>query len=117
MNLSLRAILGDYEEPETINVPGLRKDVPIEKPQRLGWKQLEDPNRLTRMFKFDVEEKMNAFIMDVLEHQSESGHHGRITIQSPSVKIDVWTHTLNDITEVDLEWAKAVNEIFEGYDQ
>ena len=117
MHLKLRDIIGDYEEPESIIIPGLRKDVPIEQPKRLGWKQLEGPNRLTRMFKFDVEEKMNAFIMDVLEHQSETGHHGRITIQSPSVKIDVWTHTLNDVTEVDLEWANAVNEIFEGYDQ
>ena len=113
----LSDFIGDYEEPDTITVPGIRKDVPIEKPKRLGWSQLKNPNRLTRMFKFDVEEKMNAFIMDVLEHQSEPGHLGRITIQSPDVKIDVWTHTLNDITEVDLEWAKAVNEIFEGYDQ
>ena len=117
MRLKLSDIIGDYEEPDIITIPGLGKEVPIQKPRRLGWKQLENPNRLTRMFKFDVEEKMNAFIMDVLEHQSETGHHGRITIQSPSVKIDVWTHSLNDITEIDLEWAKSINDIFDGYNQ
>lgn len=117
MNFKLSDLIGDYEEAETIKISGLRNEVPIEAPKRLGWKQLEKPNRLTRMFRFEVEEKMNAFVMDVLEHQTEVGHHGRITIQSPDVKIDVWTHTLNDITEVDLEWAKSINDIFEGYNQ
>jgi len=110
----LSDLIGDYEEPETITVKGI-KEVPIKAPASLDWKQLEKPNRLSRMFRFETEEKMNAFVMDTLEHQSESGHHGRITIQNPQVKIEVWTHTLNDITEVDLEWAKTVNEIYEGY--
>ena len=110
----LSDLIGDYEEPESIIVKGI-KEVPIKAPTSLDWKQLENPNRLSRMFHFGTEENMNAFVMDVLEHQSESGHHGRITIQHPQVKIEVWTHTLNDITEVDLEWAKTVNEIYEGY--
>ena len=115
--IKLSDLIGNYEEAEIITVPGIGKEFPIEKPQSLGWKHLESPNRLSRMFRFSVEEKCNAFIVDVLEHQAETGHHGRITIQFPQVKIDVWTHELNDITEVDLEWAKSVNESFEGYDQ
>ena len=113
----LSDLIGDHEEVETITIPSLQRDVPIESPQRLDWKQLENPNRLSRMFKFNVEEKFNAFIVDVLEHQAESAHHGRLTIQFPQIKIEVWTHDLNDVTEVDLEWAKSVNEIFEGYDE
>lgn len=113
----LSDLIGDYEEADTIKVPGLKNEVPITQPERLNWNQLENPNRLVRMFKFSVEEKFNAFIVDVLEHQAESGHHGRITIQYPQVKLEVWTHTLNDITELDLEWAKTINEIFEGYNE
>jgi len=110
----LSDLIGDYEEPKAIVIDDM-KEVPIEAPASLNWKQLENPNRLVRMFRFEIEEKLNAFVLDLLEHQSESGHHGRITIQNPQVKIEVWTHTLNDITEIDLEWAKTVNEIYEGY--
>tara|TARA_Y100000593_G_scaffold77717_1_gene143996 strand:- start:9786 stop:10136 length:351 start_codon:yes stop_codon:yes gene_type:complete len=112
----LSDLIGDYEEPNTITVPGLKKEVPINSPQGLDWKQLENPNRLVRILKFSTEDKFNAFIVDVLEHQAESGHHGRLTIQYPQVKLEVWTHTLNDVTEVDIEWAKSVDEIYEGYD-
>lgn len=110
----LSDLIGDYEEPKAIVIDGM-KEVPIKAPTSLDWKQLKNPNRLSRMFRFGTEENLNAFILDVLEHQSETGHHGRITIQNPQVKIEVWTHTLNDITEVDLEWAKVVTEIYEGY--
>ena len=110
----LSDLIGDYEEPETIVVQDM-KQFPIQSPQGLDWKNLENPNRLSKMFRFGTEEKLNAFVLDVLEHQSETGHHGRITIQNPQVKIEVWTHTLNDVTEVDVEWAKSVNDIYDGY--
>ena len=112
----LSDLIGDYEEPEIITVKGTGNEVPIKGPKSLGWKTLENPGRLTRMFKLEREDKFNAFVLDVFEHKSESGHHGRLTVQFPQVKIDVWTHMLNDITEVDLEWAKTVNEIYEGYE-
>lgn len=115
MNLNLRDIIGNYEEPETINVPGLRNEVPIESPSRLDWTVRENPNRLSKMFKFSQESKFNAFILDILEHQAESQHHGRLTLQYPQIKIDIWTHSLNDVTEIDYEWAQAVNDIYEGY--
>ena len=111
----LSDLIGDQEEPETIEWFIITGDVPIAAPERLDWSYRTNPRRLTKMFKFSSETTFNAFMMDVLEHQAETGHHGRITCQYPKVKIEVWTHSLNDITEIDVEWAKAVNEIFEGY--
>ena len=115
--LTLSQLIGASEEPDIITIPGLRKEYPIEAPKSLEWSIRENPNRLSRMFKFEDEAKMNAFVIDVLEHQSETQHHGRITIQNPQVKIEVWTHDINDITEIDLEWAKSLNEIYEGYNE
>ena len=108
-------ILGNYEEPEAIDVPGISGGLPIRSPQGLDCKTMKDPIRLMKMFTIQDEAKFNAFLMDVLEHQSETQHHGRITVQYPQVKIEVWTHSLNDVTEIDFEWAKAVSEIYEGY--
>ena len=75
----------------------------------------EDPRRYTRMIKFGDETKFNAFIMDILELQSETGHHARMTAQYPKIKLEVWTHTLEDITEVDREWCEKANDILGDY--
>ena len=113
MNWNLRHLIGDYEEGNLMS--GDTSDLPI-KPKTLeDWKVLESPKRYSRVFKFGDETKFNSFIMDILELQSETGHHGRITIQYPQVKIDVWTHTLMDITEVDTEWCEKVNDILGDY--
>ena len=111
----LSDLVGDLEDPDVITIPGLKKELPIKSPDRLNWNLQENPSRLSRMFKFSREENFNAFIIDVLEHQAETQHHGRMTAQYPQVKIEVWTHTLNDVTEIDYEWAITVNEIYEGY--
>ena len=113
--IKLSDLIGDQEEPEEIGGFINTADVPITSPERLDWTYRKDPRRLTKMFKFSSETKFNEFLIDVLEHQAETQHHARITIQYPQIKIEVWTHSLNDITDVDVEWALTVNEIYEGY--
>ena len=115
--LKLSQLIGDYEEPSSITIPNLHKELPISSPKQSKWALHNDPNRLVRMFKFKSDSKLNEFVVDVLEHQAETQHHGRITIQSPKVKIEIWTHTLNDVTDIDFEWCKAVDDIFEGYNE
>lgn len=114
MTLKLSHLIGDYEEPETISIPGMNQN-PIQSPKQFSWSIKQKPNRLVRIFKFGQESKFNAFILDVLEHQAETQHHGRVTLQYPQVKIEVWTHSLGEVTEIDFEWAQAINEIYEGY--
>ena len=111
----LSDLIGDYEEPQDPVSKALQKGLPIEAPKHHGWTMRQDPSRLTKMFSFSVESKFNEFVMELLELQSETGHHGRLTLQYPKVKIEVWTHSLNDVTEIDMEWALSVNEIYEGY--
>lgn len=111
----LSDLIGDQEEPEVIEGFVNTGDLPIPTPEQLDWTYRKDPRRLTKMFKFGTESKFNSFMMDVLEHQAETQHHARITMQYPQIKIEVWTHSLNDVTEIDVEWAVSVNEIYEGY--
>ena len=111
----LSDLIGDYVEQEPVRGHINTRDVPIPAPAKMDWNYQNDPRRLSKMFKFSDETKFNSFIMDLLEHQAETSHHGRITMQWPQIKIEVWTHSLNDVTEIDIEWAMAVNEIYEGY--
>ena len=83
----LSDIIGMEDEPSLIDgIP--TTSLPIKSPTSLNWKHKSNPNRLVRMFGFSYEEKYNAFILDVLEHQAETGHHGRLTCQYPKVKIE-----------------------------
>ena len=111
----LRDMIGDREEPALLGQDIDVSKSPISQPSGLDWKVNENPNRLTKIFKFTNETNFNAFIVEILELQAETQHHARITIQYPQVKIDIWTHSLNEITEVDIEWAQSANEIEEGY--
>jgi len=110
----LSDLIGDDEVEEILGHINT-SSVPIAAPEKLDWTYRNDPRRLTKMFNFGSETSFNAFMMDLLEHQAETQHHGRITLQYPKIKIEVWTHSLNDITDIDIEWALSVNEIYEGY--
>ena len=114
MNWTLKHLIGDYEEGNLMS--GDTSNLPIQPKKLQGWSIQEKPTRYSRVFKFGDETKFNSFIMDILELQTETQHHARITVQFPQVKVDVWTHTLNDITEVDSEWCEKANDIFGDYD-
>lgn len=116
MKWTIRDLLGDeYEESEILT--GDTRDLPITDVRSKvdGWKLLENPNRYTRLIKIGDETKFNSFVMDILELQSETGHHARMTIQFPQIKLEVWTHTLSDVTEVDQEWCQSANDILGSY--
>lgn len=110
---TIRHLIGDYEDSEVMS--GNSTGLPIQPKASIGWTFREDPKRYTRIFKFSDETKFNSFIMDILELQTETQHHARLTIQYPQVKIEVWTHSLNDVTEVDKEWCEKANDIYGDY--
>ena len=111
----LSDLIGDQAEDEILSQQIDMKGMPIASPESLNWSFKKNPKRLVRVFGFGDTTAFNSFVVDVLEHQAETQHHGRITLQYPKVKIEVWTHSLNDVTEIDSEWATNVNEIYAGY--
>jgi pterin-4a-carbinolamine dehydratase len=113
MNWNISHLIGDYEESEIMS--GDTKGLPIRPKALDGWTFRMDPKRYTRVFKFSDETKFNSFLIDILELQTETGHHARLTVQYPQVKIEVWTHSLNDVTEVDRDWCSKANDIYGDY--
>ncbi|OUU74883.1 MAG: hypothetical protein CBC29_07085 [Methylococcaceae bacterium TMED69] len=97
------------------SIGSLPAELPIKAKQKEEWKNVKNPSRMVRIFKIEDEDRFNNFIIDVLEMQSEMAHHGRISIQYPKVKMEIWTHTLMEVTELDKEWCKKVDNIHEGY--
>jgi len=111
---TLQDLLGDYQEPEVIKKLSSSElgIVPKKDPE---WKRLENPGRLTRIFKIENEEKFNGFILECLRLQFDLNHYGRMTIQYPEIKFDIWTKGLNDVTELDLEVCQEIDHNYEDW--
>lgn len=61
---------------------------------------------LLKKYYFRTKEMRNQFIGDVLDHEGEVGHHADITIAEDSVSIRLQTKDIEQITELDKEFAK-----------
>lgn len=97
--------LGAYSEVE------LSRELPVKTP-KAEWEQLESPTRMRRTFEFRHYEDLMKFTQDVLEFQNKKQHHGTLQINPEDVVIEVYTHDLNDITDVDISYAQEVGEIY-----
>ena len=76
------------------------------------WEIVADPERLTRKFDFEDIERRNWFLKELLEDEVQSGHNGRILADGMDVVVEVWTHDLDAVTELDLEYASRCDDIF-----
>ncbi len=89
------------------------RKLPVCPVQTDTWEVVSDPNRLMRTFEFTSSGELFSFLNEVLLYQEDSQHHGKITIDHRKVIIEVYTHDVNDVTEVDKEYAQVVDNILQ----
>lgn len=82
-------------------------------PDKTTWRVVTDPERFIRRFEFDTRERLKDFVSDVMSMEDSLGHHGKMIIDGTSVDIDVYTHTVDCITELDQEYISIVDKIYE----
>jgi pterin-4a-carbinolamine dehydratase len=114
---NLSTIMKDYfnEGQETARSSFLmteQRSVPII-PNVIQWKRVTDPERLMRRFEFVTRNRLIDFLSLVFELEDEMNHHGRISIDHLHVDIEVYTKTVDCVTEIDIEYTKSVSEIYE----
>ena len=81
-------------------------------PRTFDWKLLENPERIGKKFKFSDFKTMFSFVLNLMKYQEEIGHHAEIYMQHRSVSVEVFTHDVNTVTELDLEFAKYCDDLF-----
>jgi len=86
-------------------------DLPVS-PVENKWTLASAPERLLRKYEFKSIEQRSMFIEEVLSLEESSGHFAKITIEGLSVLIEVWTHDLNRVTELDKEYASDCDVLF-----
>ena len=81
-------------------------------PSSTSWKIVSSPNRLMKTYKFDSFSFFMAFLDELLRYQESLQHHAKLTVQDREVIVEVWTHTVEDVTEMDKEYAKTCDSIY-----
>ena len=81
-------------------------------PSHSEWELLKEPSRLGRTFDFKSREQLKFFLDEIFDHEDLTGHQGKIIIDGNTIMIEVFTHDVNDITELDTEYSRAADEIY-----
>lgn len=112
---SVANLMREYFEPisgRSMLNEGLPKEVPI-KAKKVEWRPTKDGDALIRTYEFKNANHLRRFVDQLLSMQERIEHHAQILIEVKTVKVRVGTHTLNRITELDTEYAKEADHIFE----
>ena len=124
--MKLNELMGGYLGQETKDRNPLRNILPsnlireqIELPVEViesKWDIKESPERLVRIFQFKDLATRNWFLSEVLENEKSTLHYGKITVEGKDVKVEVQTHDLNKVTELDQEYAAYCDDVWEDVD-
>ena len=71
-----------------------------------NWEKIASPERLIRDFSFSSREALLQFVSEIITFEDKLGHHGRITVEVMTVRVEVYTHDIERVTELDHEYAK-----------
>ena len=116
MNLSLlmREYLNESTKSEIQNslFGKMSSEFPVEVEKKPEWETVQNPTRLKRKFQFKESKQVAQFIFEVLQYETDMGHNGSILIESKNVTVEVYTHTVDDITELDVEYAQELSQIY-----
>ena len=85
--------------------------LPVRTKKAADWDILQNPPRYAKKFKFKSHSTFLNFVIAVLQYEDLTKHNAKITIGYPEVIIEVWTHKLDQITDMDREYCREVEHI------
>ena len=92
------------------NIP----ELPVE-PSESEWEEVSDFYKtvLSKTFSFKRHKHLRYFISETLKESDRMMHHPHLEVGSDYVKIVLFTHDINEISEMDLRLAKFIDEVYE----
>ena len=103
---------GYFKEKLLVESPQVStKNLPVRKRKKIDWELKADPDRYYRKVNFKSHERFLNFMIALLQYEDNVKHNAKITIGYPDVIIEIWTHGLEGITEMDREYCREVDSI------
>lgn len=81
--------------------------IPVEK-----WTKVDSPLRLRKTYKFLSSSARNRFVEGLFEYEDRTNHNAMITVDEGQVTLDIRTKDVDQITELDKEYAKFADVLF-----
>ena len=72
----------------------------------------QSPERLCRTYEFSDRGSARSFINELMEHEDRVNHHAEIRCKGPAVTVEVYTHGVDCVTELDKEYANEAELIY-----
>lgn len=76
------------------------------------WETVESPKRLHKTYKFVSNDMRNSFVEGLFDYEKKVGHNAKITIEEQKITLDVYTKDIDQITELDKEYAQYADILF-----
>jgi pterin-4a-carbinolamine dehydratase len=76
------------------------------------WKKVDSPTRLRKTYKFRTQHQRNLFVSELFGYEEKTTHNATITVEEGQVTLDVRTKDVDQVTEIDKEYAKFADVLF-----
>jgi pterin-4a-carbinolamine dehydratase len=88
-------------------------EVPIN-PEQTSWKTVStyEKNSLQKVYKFTNSKHLRYFVDEMLKESDQIFHHPKLIIEGLNVKVELYTHDINDVSDLDIHLSKFADEIF-----
>ena len=96
---------------ENLGVIYQNSSLPV-KPSSCDWQIFESPERFSRTFNFNDKQSIIDFLSEVLTYETSSDHSGSHRIEGLEITVEVYTHDINRITELDQAYIENINFIY-----
>jgi len=90
----------------------IQRGVPVVPKRTTRWQRVSSPNRLHASYTFKSKNEYYLFLVELFSHERKVNHHAKVICEYPEIIIEVYTHDVNDITELDLEYSRDIEEIY-----
>jgi 4a-hydroxytetrahydrobiopterin dehydratase len=77
-----------------------------------AWELTHNSSRITSTFKFKNFKKALDFVNEIGRVAEEERHHPDITFGWGFCRVEIWTHTNNNLVENDFILAAKINDVF-----
>ncbi len=76
-----------------------------------GW-TVEGHKRLTKPFKFKNFVQAVEFVNAITQVAEQEGHHPDLVVRWGQVRVDLWTHKIDGLTESDFVMAAKIDRVY-----
>jgi pterin-4a-carbinolamine dehydratase len=86
--------------------------LPVTPKSESRWYLKQTPERLCRNYEFSDRGSARNFLNELMDYEDKLGHHGEVRCKGPAVTIEVYTHGVDCVTELDKEYANEAEQIY-----